>query len=375
MDYNEISAKVKESLVEDDEFSNVLAKSVSSSATNLLNDKLADFKEEFETKLSKQNEDLLNELDVKINSSNIELKRMIENNNNYQAQIDKINNQLSNMNKDLEAYAADVNDPSNYSVNITPYIPQIVDAVLPEITDSVLVAVDDNKTILFDDIYSAISELKNRSVESTSESDLTVEPTNNDLSDEQIIAIYEKYRANLVMDITNEILDDIEKKVTANVIENLKTKEEVIAPVADMPKSVATSVVSDSEMENETSKESIEPVADVSKSVPTSVVSDNEMETTPTEEETNVPSKPTFSQTAKIDDNPSPVYVNSNTISIIATSDGSNIQKGDKDLSKTVEVPSFSSTPSVKVMDPVEYEKKRAEVREAAINNILDMIK
>ncbi len=87
-----------------------------------------------------------------------------------------------------------------------------------------------------------------------------------------------------------------------------------------------------------------------------------------------VVSKPTFSEQAVVVEN-SKQYIQSNTISIIATSDGSNIQTGEKDLSKDVDLPTFVATPSVTVMDPSEYDANRAQLREDAINEILDMIK
>jgi hypothetical protein len=312
LDYNAITAKVKESLVEDDGFSNVMAKSVSSSASALVDTKLDTFRSEIDTKLSQQSVDLLAKLDSKIANNNEELRNLIENNKTYQSQIDSINTKIININSNLEKYAADVNDPSNYSVDITKYIPQIVDAILPEVAESVLLSVDDNKAILFSDIYSAAG--------------------NNELTDEEFNAVFSKYRESIVKEITNQVLDDIEAQVTKDI--DMKLAEQATKEVT----SVEPVVVPEAP---------VEPVA------------------------VTTPPAPTFKET----EDDSKTYIKSNTISIIATSDGSNIQTGEKDLTKTIAIPTFAETPSVTVLDPAEYEAKRAAIREKAINDILDMIK
>lgn len=315
LDYNTITAKVKESLVKDNGFSTVMAKSVSNSASDLVDNKLNTFRTEIDTKLSAQSRELLNKLDAKIESNNVELKKLFMSDTTYQSQIDSINNKIINMNSNLEKYAARVKDPSNYSVDITDYIPQIVDAILPQVVEKVLLTVDDNKSILFSDIYAEVG--------------------NDELTDEQFEAVYNNYRSSIVIDITNEILDDIEAKVSNEIDEKLLAQAAL-------------------------TKTTTPPVEET--------VAPEEETVTPVEDKT----EPVEEVSATTDDSSN--YIKSNTISIVAVSDGSNIQKSNKDLTKKVEVPEFAKTPSVTVLDPAEYDSQRAVIREKAINDILKMI-
>lgn len=299
LDYKAISAKVKESLVADDGFSDVMAKSVSSSAATLIDKKLDSFTTEIDSRLSKQSADLIDKVDLKIQDNNQTFMTLVDDGKMYQSQIDAVNNKLIIMNSRIEKNTDNVNEIENYSIDISKYIPQIVDAVLPEVTQSVLMSVEDNKDILFGDIYSESNDGVNT------------------LSNDQFEAVYARYRASIVKDITNEILDNIE----AQVMKDFDVKSEN------------------------------------------------------TEDNVIIPSKPTFSSSASTDVVEKTPYIKSNTISIIATSDGSNIQSGEKDLSQTVNVPTFEKKPEITVIDPVEYDEKRTQIREDAINDILKLIK
>ncbi|MBK5201742.1 MAG: hypothetical protein JJE21_09485, partial [Spirochaetaceae bacterium] len=62
-------------------------------------------------------------------------------------------------------------------------------------------------------------------------------------------------------------------------------------------------------------------------------------------------------------------------INIIAVSDGSSIQDLDKTSDKTISMPKLVETPSVLVMDPIEYEAQRQALRDKAIEDILTFIK
>ncbi len=340
LDYDTITAKVKQNLVEDDGFSTVMAQSVSSSASNLVDKKIDSFRDEIDTKLDDQNAKLYAKIEEELAANTAKLMKLIEDTDMYQTQIDTINDKISSMSYNLEAYAADVNDPSNYSVDITDYIPQIVDSILPQVTTNVLDVVADNKEAIFSDIYS-MSE-------------------NKDLSAEDAQLIYETYRDNLVKDITPQVLDSIEKEVNANISTQIESaKNDAIAEFSKQ-----------STVTTEATAEMAEPAVEAA--VATKPAPVKNFEVTKQVDSTGnvtVPSKPTFAGNAV-----SEKIVRTNTIRIIATSDGSGIQDSSKDRTSVVKMPSFSSTPTVTVMDPAVYNEMRSDLRQNAINDILDMI-
>jgi hypothetical protein len=340
LDYDTITAKVKQNLVEDDGFSTVMAQSVSSSASNLVDKKIDSFRDEIDTKLDDQNAKLYAKIEEELAANTAKLMKLIEDTDMYQTQIDTINDKISSMSYNLEAYAADVNDPSNYSVDITDYIPQIVDSILPQVTTNVLDVVADNKEAIFSDIYS-MSE-------------------NKDLSAEDAQLIYETYRDNLVKDITPQVLDSIEKEVNANISTQIESaKNDAIAEFSKQ-----------STVTTEATAEMAEPAVEAA--VATKPAPVKNFEVTKQVDSTGnvtVPSKPTFTGNAV-----SEKIVRTNTIRIIATSDGSGIQDSSKDRTSVVKMPSFSSTPTVTVMDPAVYNEMRSDLRQNAINDILDMI-
>ncbi|MGH4037851.1 MAG: hypothetical protein ACRQFF_08410 [Sphaerochaeta sp.] len=336
LDYDTITAKVKQNLVEDDGFSTVMAQSVSSSASNLVDKKIDSFRDEIDTKLDDQNAKLYAKIEEELAANTAKLMKLIEDTDMYQTQIDTINDKISSMSYNLEAYAADVNDPSNYSVDITDYIPQIVDSILPQVTTNVLDVVADNKEAIFSDIYS-MSE-------------------NKDLSAEDAQLIYETYRDNLVKDITPQVLDSIEKEVNANISTQIESAKN--DAIAEFSKQSTVTTEATAEMAEAAVATKPAPVKnfEVTKQVDSTgnVI---------------VPSKPTFAGNAV-----SEKTVRTNTIRIIATSDGSGIQDSSKDRTSVVKMPSFSSTPTVTVMDPAVYNEMRSDIRQNAINDILDMI-
>ena len=340
LDYDTITAKVKQNLVEDDGFSTVMAQSVSSSASNLVDKKIDSFRDEIDTKLDDQNAKLYAKIEEELAANTAKLMKLIEDTDMYQTQIDTINDKISSMSYNLEAYAADVNDPSNYSVDITDYIPQIVDSILPQVTTNVLDVVADNKEAIFSDIYS-MSE-------------------NKDLSAEDAQLIYETYRDNLVKDITPQVLDSIEKEVNSNISTQIESaKNDAIAEFSKQ-----------STVTTEATAEMAEPAVEAA--VATKPAPVKNFEVTKQVDSTGnvtVPSKPTFAGNAV-----SEKIVRTNTIRIIATSDGSGIQDSSKDRTSVVKMPSFSSTPTVTVMDPAVYNEMRSDLRQNAINDILDMI-
>lgn len=340
LDYDTITAKVKQNLVEDDGFSTVMAQSVSSSASDLVDKKIDSFRDEIDTKLDDQNAKLYAKIEEELAANTAKIMKLIEDTDTYQTQIDTINDKISSMSYNLEAYAADVNDPSNYSVDITDYIPQIVDSILPQVTTNVLDVVADNKEAIFSDIYS-MSE-------------------NKDLSAEDAQLIYETYRDNLVKDITPQVLDSIEKEVNANISTQIESaKNDAIAEFSKQ-----------STVTTEATAEMAEPAVEAA--VATKPAPVKNFEVTKQVDSTGnvtVPSKPTFTGNAV-----SEKIVRTNTIRIIATSDGSGIQDSSKDRTSVVKMPTFASTPTVTVMDPAVYNEMRADLRESAINDILDMI-
>lgn len=340
LDYDTITAKVKQNLVEDDGFSTVMAQSVSSSASDLVDKKIDSFRDEIDTKLDDQNAKLYAKIEEELAANTAKIMKLIEDTDTYQTQIDTINDKISSMSYNLEAYAADVNDPSNYSVDITDYIPQIVDSILPQVTTNVLDVVADNKEAIFSDIYS-MSE-------------------NKDLSAEDAQLIYETYRDNLVKDITPQVLDSIEKEVNSNISTQIESaKNDAIAEFSKQ-----------STVTTEATAEMAEPAVEAA--VATKPAPVKNFEVTKQVDSTGnvtVPSKPTF-----VGNDVSDKIVRTNTIRIIATSDGSGIQDSSKDRTSVVKMPTFASTPTVTVMDPAVYNEMRADLRESAINDILDMI-
>lgn len=327
LDYNTITAKVKESLVEDDEFSSIMANSVASSASSLIDDKIDSFRTEFDNKLSNQSSSILKELNQKIDSNYDDLILKISNSTAYQEQIDLVNSKIENLNSylddyssrldtinmNVEDYSSQVNDPRNYSVDINSYIPQIVDSIIPEVTSNILTTIDDNKDIIFGNIYDMSTE---------------------SISEEEVLEIYNKYRANLIMDLTPAILDTIEAQITSNFV---KDNSEAV-----LETKVAEPVVS-----QETTVEDTEVAKD----------------------KVLLPSKPSFKETPVVSE-----ILRTNTIKIIAVSDGSSIQELDKSSDNTITMPQFEETPSVEVINPVEYEEKRQEIRDKAIKDILQFI-
>jgi len=340
LDYDTITAKVKQNLVEDDGFSTVMAQSVSSSASDLVDKKIDSFRDEIDTKLDDQNAKLYAKIEEELAANTAKIMKSIEDTDTYQTQIDTINDKISSMSYNLEAYAADVNDPSNYSVDITDYIPQIVDSILPQVTTNVLDVVVDNKEAIFSDIYS-MSE-------------------NKDLSAEDAQLIYETYRDNLVKDITPQVLDSIEEEVNANISTQIESaKNDAIAEFSTQS-TVTSEAATDMAETTVESEVATKPSPVTNFEVTKQVDSDGNV---------IVPSKPTF-----VGNDVSDKIVRTNTIRIIATSDGSGIQDSSKDRTSVVKMPTFASTPTVTVMDPAVYNEMRADLRESAINDILDMI-
>lgn len=183
---------------------------------------------------------------------------------------------------------------------------------------------------------------------------------NKDLSAEDAQLIYETYRDNLVKDITPQVLDSIEKEVNANISTQIESaKNDAIAEFSKQ-----------STVTTEATAEMAEPAVEAA--VATKPAPVKNFEVTKQVDSTGnvtVPSKPTFAGNAV-----SEKIVRTNTIRIIATSDGSGIQDSSKDRTSVVKMPSFSSTPTVTVMDPAVYNEMRSDLRQNAINDILDMI-
>ncbi len=417
LDYNTITAKVKENLVEDEGFSAVMAKSVSSAAVSMVDEKMNSFRTEFDAKLSEQQNSILKELSDKISSSNSDLVAQLTSADAYGSQIDLINDKIEkissalatsnskmdSVNKSVEEYAAKVNDPSNYSVDLTPYIPQIVDSVIPEVTETILTTIDDNKETIFSDIY---------------------EMSDNSISEEEAIAIYNQYRANIVRDLAPAILDQIESQVNVSAKGDLSLPKEfsLTSSADELTKSESVEIVKAAMDAPDTEKNEMATVADNISTTPveavaevpeitppapaeavaevTPVVSEEPVvevvdvtpvvevpdvdeftsfeepvETTPVVEETKalVPSKPTFAIEPVVKEVPK--IIRTNTINIIAVSDGSSIQDLDKSSDETISLPEFVDSPTVTVMDPSEYEAQRKSIREKAINDILTFIK
>lgn len=326
LDYDTITAKVKENLVDDESFSAVMANSVASSASSIVDTKIDSFRTEFDNKLSNQSTYILKELNQKIDSNYKDLISKIASSTAYQEQIDLVNSKIENLTSylddynsrldtiymNVEDYSSQVNNPNNYSVDINSYIPQIVDSIIPEVTSNILTTIDDNKDIIFSNIYDMSKE---------------------SISDEEVLAIYNKYRTNLIMDLTPAILDKIEAQITSNFVK-------------DNNESVLETKV-------------VEPIVNEVKQEPTVEV----------KEEVLIPSKPSFKTTPAVSE-----IIRTNTIKIIAVSDGSSIQELDKSSDKTITMPQFEETPSIEVINPVEYEEKRQEIRDKAIKDILKFI-
>jgi len=250
------------------------------------------------------------------------------------------------------------------------FLPQLVDAKIPQVVEQVVVQLEANKE-------SYLASLRESIAPSLEESDL--------------IALYDTYRNQIVLDLVPALLDEMETTV----------REEVNAYVASMPlvRVPAAPSVRRPSIQVQAQSETA-PVAPVIEIAPELVTSPSEMETAPIilqeepaapiAEPVSVPSAPSvapavvqpaapIAEPVPIPSAPVPALVIvqpaapsiPKTVQTTVTVEAPPVPKQGQPI---ITVPVFEEKEKVVFLAPEEYERQRQEIRNKAIEDVLKRI-
>lgn len=250
------------------------------------------------------------------------------------------------------------------------FLPQLVDAKIPQVVEQVVVQLEANKE-------SYLASLRESIAPSLEESDL--------------IALYDTYRNQIVLDLVPALLDEMETTV----------REEVNAYVASMPlvRVPAAPSVRRPSIQVQAQSETA-PVAPVIEIAPELVTSPSEMETAPVilqeepaapiAEPVSVPSAPRvapavvqpaapIAEPVPIPSAPVPALVIvqpaapsiPKTVQTTVTVEAPPVPKQGQPI---ITVPVFEEKEKVVFLAPEEYERQRQEIRNKAIEDVLKRI-
>ncbi len=250
------------------------------------------------------------------------------------------------------------------------FLPQLVDAKIPQVVEQVVVQLEANKE-------SYLASLRESIAPSLEESDL--------------IALYDTYRNQIVLDLVPALLDEMETTV----------REEVNAYVASMPlvRVPAAPSVRRPSIQVQAQSETA-PVAPVIEIAPELVTSPSEMETAPVilqeepaapiAEPVSVPSAPSvapavvqpaapIAEPVPIPSAPVPALVLvqpaapsiPKTVQTTVTVEAPPVPKQGQPI---ITVPVFEEKEKVVFLAPEEYERQRQEIRNKAIEDVLKRI-
>ncbi len=250
------------------------------------------------------------------------------------------------------------------------FLPQLVDAKIPQVVEQVVVQLEANKE-------SYLASLRESIAPSLEESDL--------------IALYDTYRNQIVLDLVPALLDEMETTV----------REEVNAYVASMPlvRVPAAPSVRRPSIQVQAQSETA-PVAPVIEIAPELVTSPSEMETAPVilqeepaapiAEPVSVPSAPSvapavvqpaapIAEPVPIPSAPVPALVIvqpaapsiPKTVQTTVTVEAPPVPKQGQPI---ITVPVFEEKEKVVFLAPEEYERQRQEIRNKAIEDVLKRI-
>jgi len=250
------------------------------------------------------------------------------------------------------------------------FLPQLVDAKIPQVVEQVVVQLEANKE-------SYLASLRESIAPSLEESDL--------------IALYDTYRNQIVLDLVPALLDEMETTV----------REEVNAYVASMPlvRVPAAPSVRRPSIQVQAQSETA-PVAPVIEIAPELVTSPSEMETAPIilqeepaapiAEPVSVPSAPRvapavvqpaapIAEPVPIPSAPVPALVIvqpaapsiPKTVQTTVTVEAPPVPKQGQPI---ITVPVFEEKEKVVFLAPEEYERQRQEIRNKAIEDVLKRI-
>ncbi len=243
-------------------------------------------------------------------------------------------------------------------------LPQLVDAKIPQVVEQVVAQLEANKE-------SYLASLRESIAPALEESDL--------------IALYDTYRNQIVLDLVPALLDEMETTV----------REEVNAYVASMPlvRVPAAPTVKRPSIQVQAQSETA-PVAPVVEIAPEVVTSPSEMETAPIilqeepaepiAEPVSVPSAPSVAPAvvqpaAPIPSAPVPALVLvqpaapsiPKTVQTTVTVEAPPVPKQGQPI---ITVPVFEEKEKVVFLAPEEYERQRQEIRNKAIEDVLKRI-
>jgi hypothetical protein len=243
-------------------------------------------------------------------------------------------------------------------------LPQLVDAKIPQVVEQVVVQLEANKE-------SYLASLRESIAPALEESDL--------------IALYDTYRNQIVLDLVPALLDEMETTVREEVNAYVASMPLVRVPAAPSVKRPSIQVQAQSETA---------PVAPVVEIAPEVVTSPSEMETAPIilqeepaepiAEPVSVPSAPSVApavvQPAEpIPSAPVPALVLvqpaapsiPKTVQTTVTVEAPPVPKQGQPI---ITVPVFEEKEKVVFLAPEEYERQRQEIRNKAIEDVLKRI-
>lgn len=212
-------------------------------------------------------------------------------------------------------------------------LPQLVDAKIPQVVEQVVAQLEANK-----DSYLAIMR----------------ESLTPSLQEADLLALYDSYRDQIVLDLVPQLLDGIEETVKTEVDAYVSAMPLVRVPAAPTVSSPSVKVVSEPEPMPVAVPEPMPIVEVVAK--PVEVTTQLVAEPVQVLPEPVVPVAPTAPMTVQttLIQEPEPVVV--------------------KQGQPVITVPTFEEKTTVVFLEPEEYELKRQEIRTKAIEDVLKRI-